>query len=221
MQPHNLDDPFMQKPQQRPITPSVTHSGGLLVGGVILLVVIIVVIVGVVVMSSHGKKPKATDTAEAVQKTGATIQQNQLATVQKSEQQSSQVPSEPSSAVKAYDPTAHPNNLKLSVNDTQRYDDLTGMTLANTSFYLKNGHYFTNATEAGQYIGTHRNYKDPQTQQPYIVTDTTPKRGEVMYKFATTCANNLRGPGQPASDRVYMFMTLLDDGSFICKSNVQ
>lgn len=120
-----------------------------------------------------------------------------------------------------YAPEAHPRDLELSDADGQRIWDMTNMSFKNMNFSIENDRYFKNAAEIRSYMSGKEKHKDPATGKPYVFTDSLPKRGEMQYKLGFECQKNTRGLGEKKNQRVFAFMVMMDDGSYMCKSNIQ
>ena len=122
-----------------------------------------------------------------------------------------------------YPPQAHPADFDLSPADAHRANDLEiiGLGLV-TSYRVTHGKYPKDAQELRSH-SDRQEYNDPATNEPYVYTDSTPKRGEIQYKPAYLCEDNLRAlrEDRHSHDNVYALVFMMDDGSYLCKSNVQ
>lgn len=125
-----------------------------------------------------------------------------------------------------YDPDAHPRDLELTADDQQRYYDMFSISLMDVAFKSHYGHNYRSAQDISDFIyradARAEPRVDPGTNEPYVFTDNAPKRGEMQFKPAHYCEDNLRDIGEPATtDSINAFMVMMDDGSYLCKSNVQ
>jgi len=126
----------------------------------------------------------------------------------------------PNAAQQKYPTDKNWDNVELTAADYQRKQDVLAMPFKVAAYRVSHGAYPANAAEA-QAIQGKDPLLDPDTKQPYKLTDAEPAIGEMQYKLSATCDSTNRNLVTLNSQNIFAFVVRLSEGSTICKSNIR